>query len=86
MDWKHATSLFIFVFLIINITLGYIYYEKVQRANIVEDTSSEKLDFKKEGIKLTKLPSAENVKMNIVSGKSAGFTQSSSDLEKKVKN
>ncbi|RAI79746.1 hypothetical protein BFS34_008540 [Macrococcoides caseolyticum subsp. hominis] len=83
MDWKHATSLFIFVFLIINIALGYIYYEKVQRANIVEDTSSEKLDFKKEGIKLTKLPSVENVKMNIVSGKSAGFTQNSSDFEKK---
>lgn len=83
MDWKHATSLFIFVFLIINIALGYIYYEKVQRANIVEDTSSEKLDFKKEGIKIPKLPPVNGVAMNIVSGKSAGFTQEAEDFNKK---
>ncbi|WP_414042024.1 two-component system regulatory protein YycI [Macrococcus animalis] len=86
MDWKHATSLFIFVFLIINIALGFIYHEKVQRANIVEDAKSERIDFEKEKIKLPKLPSAKNVMMNIVSAKSAGFTESSSDFDKKSEN
>ncbi|MCU7557945.1 two-component system regulatory protein YycI [Macrococcus capreoli] len=83
MDWKHATSLFIFVFLIINIALGFIYHEKVQRANIVEDTKSERIDFAKEGITLPKLPSAKNVYMNIMSAKSAGFTETSADFDKK---
>lgn len=83
MDWKHATSLFIFVFLIINIALGFIYHEKVQRANIVEDAKSERIDFEKEGIKLSNLPSAKDVMMNIVSAKSAGFTETSADLDKK---
>ncbi|TDM40299.1 hypothetical protein ETI08_10010 [Macrococcoides goetzii] len=83
MDWKHATSLFIFVFLIINITLGFIYHEKVQRANIVEDAKSEHIDFDKEGIKLPELPSAKHVMMNIISAKSAGFTETSADFIKK---
>ncbi|MCE4956670.1 two-component system regulatory protein YycI [Macrococcoides caseolyticum] len=83
MDWKHATSLFIFVFLIINIALGFIYHEKIQRANIVEDAKSERIDFKKEGIELPKLPSAKDVMMNIMSAKSAGFTETDSDFDKK---
>lgn len=82
MDWKHATSLFIFVFLLINIALGFIYHEKVQRANIVEDAKSERIDFVKEGITLPKLPSAKNVTMNIMSAKSAGFTETSDDFNK----
>ncbi|MFC6118467.1 two-component system regulatory protein YycI [Macrococcoides bohemicum] len=83
MDWKHATSLFIFVFLIINIALGFIYHEKVQRANIVEDAKHERIDFDKEGIKLPELPSAKHVMMNIMSAKSAGFTENSADFDKK---
>lgn len=82
MDWKHATSLFIFVFLIINIALGFIYHEKIQRANIVEDAVSERIDFEKENIKLPKLPSAKDEMMNIISAKSAGFTEDSSDFDK----
>lgn len=81
MDFKRATSLFIFVFIIINIALGLIYYQKVQKSNIKE-VKSERVDFEREGIKIPKMASVLNIKMNIVSGRSLGFAQTEDDFNK----
>ncbi|TDL94364.1 hypothetical protein ERX27_09135 [Macrococcus brunensis] len=74
MDWKQASSLFIFVFLIINICLGVLYYQKVERSNQIDIANEKVLSFEKENIKLPKeLPPSEGVKLNYLSGRSKKF-------------
>ncbi|TDM02191.1 two-component system regulatory protein YycI [Macrococcus carouselicus] len=74
MDWKHASSLFIFVFLIINICLGFLYYQKVERSNKIDTANEKVLSFVNENIKLPKeLPEADGVKLNYLSGRSKKF-------------
>lgn len=74
MDWKHASSLLISVFLIMNICLGLIYYGKVQQSRKIDVGYEKSLSFSEEHIQLPKtLPAADNVKMSYVSGKSKNF-------------
>ncbi len=81
-DWKHASSLFIFVFLVMNICLGYIYYNKVQQSHIIDTQDEKRLSFADERIKLPKLPSIEGVELNYVSGRSKIFHEDEKDLKK----
>ncbi|GGB09446.1 hypothetical protein ERX37_07410 [Macrococcus hajekii] len=77
MDWKRASSLFIFVFLIINIWLGFLYYQKVERSNQIDTADEKILSFDKENIILPdELPNSEGVKLNYLSGRSKKFTGS----------
>lgn len=74
MDFKYASSLLIFVFLVMNICLGVIYYNKVQQSKILDTQHEKTLSFKEEHIKLPeKMPIVDNVQMNYVSGKSKIF-------------
>ncbi|TDM13577.1 two-component system regulatory protein YycI [Macrococcus bovicus] len=90
MDWKQASSLFIFVFLIINICLGALYYQKVERSNQIDIANEKVLSFEKENIKLPKeLPPSEGVKLNYLSGRSKKFdatntTHSNTVVKEKV--
>ncbi|WP_165981092.1 two-component system regulatory protein YycI [Macrococcus lamae] len=82
MDWKHASSLFIFVFLVMNVCLGFIYYQKVQQSHTIDTQHEETLSFEKENIKLPKLPSTEGVKLSYVSGRSKVFHKDTKDKKK----
>ncbi|UTH13821.1 two-component system regulatory protein YycI [Macrococcus equipercicus] len=82
MDWKHASSLFIFVFLVMNICLGYIYYNKVQQSHKIDTQDEKTLSFTKENIKLPKMLPTKDVELNYVSGTSKVFYTGDKDKKK----
>ncbi|GEP85072.1 yycH family protein [Staphylococcus piscifermentans] len=85
MNWKYAKTLFIFVFLIINISLAIMYVNKINKSHIndVEDTNE--VDFKQEEIKIPKeLPDARGIKAQLITGRSKDFkdyAKSKSDVK-----
>ncbi|ANZ34341.1 two-component system regulatory protein YycI [Staphylococcus carnosus] len=85
MNWKYAKTLFIFVFIIINISLAIMYVNKINKSHIndVEDTNE--VDFKQEEITIPKeLPDVRGIKTQLITGRSKDFkdyAKSKSDVK-----
>ena len=52
MNWKRTKTLFIFVFILVNILLVMIYIDKVNKAQINDAESSNHVNFQQEEIKV----------------------------------
>lgn len=78
MDWKHAKSLFIIVFILINIMLVVVYFNKVNNSIVQESNAQSDVNFTKEGIEIPTLPQHKNREMQAITANSKSF--SSDDL------
>lgn len=79
MDWKHAKTLFIIVFILINIGLVVVYFNKVNNSIVQESNAQSDVNFTKEGIDIPTLPDYKNKEMQAITANSKSFT--SDDLE-----
>ncbi|EHM67118.1 two-component system regulatory protein YycI [Staphylococcus pettenkoferi] len=76
MNWKYAKTLFILVFILVNISLVVIYVDKVKKSHIHESKEENEVNFKQEQIKLPNdIPSVDGVKMQLLTARSNDFTQ-----------
>lgn len=73
MDWKHAKSLFIIVFILINIGLVVVYFNKVNNSIVQESNAQSDVNFAKEGIDIPQLPEYRDKKMQAITGSSKSF-------------
>ena len=48
MNWKHTKTLFIFVFILVNISLIIIYIDKVNKSHINDSAEENAVNFKQE--------------------------------------
>ncbi|MDT3959759.1 two-component system regulatory protein YycI [Staphylococcus kloosii] len=75
MNWKRAKTLFIFVFILVNISLIIIYIDKVNKSHISESDSDNKVNFKQEEITIpNNLQSVKGVKMQLITARTKDFT------------
>ena len=75
MNWKRAKTLFIFVFILVNILLLTVYINKVNHAHINEIDSANQVDFEQEDITLpNQLQAVKGVEMQLLTGRSKDFT------------
>lgn len=75
MNWKRAKTLFIFVFILVNIFLLIVYVNKVNHAHVNEIDSANQVDFEQEDIKLpNQLQTAKGVEMQLLTARSKDFT------------
>lgn len=79
MDWKHAKSLFIIVFVLINIGLVVVYFNKINNSIVQESNAQSDVNFSKEGIEIPQLPEYKDKEMQAITGSSKSF--SSDELE-----
>jgi|SRR5699024_2550184 len=71
MDWKLTKSLYILVFLIINLALVFMFYNKQQDSvKMIEDTPSV---LEETGIDVSAVPDHEPKKLNVVTGEAEDF-------------
>ncbi|EGQ1668459.1 hypothetical protein EF797_04725 [Staphylococcus pseudintermedius] len=54
MNWKRAKSLFIVVFLLVNICLIFVYNDKISKSKISDAEQQNSVNFEQENIKLPK--------------------------------
>lgn len=73
MDWKHAKSLFIIVFILINIGLVVVYFNKVNNSIVQESNAQSEVNFSKEGIDIPQLPDYKDKEMQAITGSSKSF-------------
>lgn len=73
MDWKQAKSLFIIVFILINIGLVVVYFNKVNNSIVQESNAQSDVNFAKEGIIIPQLPEYRDKKMQAITGSSKSF-------------
>lgn len=75
MNWKYAKTLFIFVFIIINIMLAIMYVNKINKSHINEADDNNEVDFRQEEISIPKeLPDVRGLQVQLVTGRSKDFT------------
>lgn len=75
MNWKYAKTLFIFVFLIINIMLAVMYVNKINKSYINDAEGNNEVNFRQEEISIPKeLPDVRGLKVQLVTGRSKDFT------------
>ncbi|QLK85226.1 two-component system regulatory protein YycI [Staphylococcus sp. 17KM0847] len=80
MNWKRAKTLFISVFLLINICLVLVYIEKYNKSQINQTVNDDSVDFQQENIRTPKnIPDVSKVKMRLITARSKDFE---SELEK----
>lgn len=77
MDWKHAKTLFIIVFVLVNIGLIVVYINKVNNSVVQESNAQSEVNFSKEGIKIPKLPEYNDKEMQAITGRSKTFNSDS---------
>lgn len=74
MNWKLAKTLFIIVFILVNIGLAIAYINKINSWKVFEEEKTTELDFDEENIQiLNKLPDVDDVKMQLITGKTKDF-------------
>ncbi|MBM2659164.1 two-component system regulatory protein YycI [Staphylococcus pseudoxylosus] len=75
MNWKRTKTLFIIVFILVNIGLVIIYIDKVNKSHINDSEVENAVDFKQEEIKIPdNLPSVKNLKMQLLTARSFDFS------------
>ncbi|HDB0352739.1 TPA: two-component system regulatory protein YycI [Staphylococcus aureus] len=77
MNWKLTKTLFIFVFILVNIVLVSIYVNKVNRSHINEVESNNEVNFQQEEIKVpTSIlnKSVKGIKLEQITGRSKNFS------------
>ncbi|MCU5747097.1 two-component system regulatory protein YycI [Staphylococcus sp. SQ8-PEA] len=75
MNWKYAKTLFIAVFILVNLSLIVIYVDKVKKSHIHESKEENEVNFKQEQIDLPRdLPSVDGVKMQLLTARSNDFS------------
>nr|WP_263314488.1 two-component system regulatory protein YycI [Mammaliicoccus sp. Marseille-Q6498] len=79
MDWKHAKSLFIIVFVLINIGLVIVYFNKVNNSIVQESNAQSDVNFSKEGIDIPTLPDYKDKEMQSITANSKSFSDSDID-------
>lgn len=75
MNWKRAKTLFIFVFILVNISLVIIYIDKVNKSHINDSEEENAVNFKQEEITIPdNLPSVKGLKMQLLTARSFDFS------------
>ncbi|WP_436855468.1 two-component system regulatory protein YycI [Staphylococcus caeli] len=75
MNWKRAKTLFIFVFILVNLSLVIIYIDKVNKSHINDSEDENAVNFKQEEIKIPdNLPSVRDLKMQLLTARSYDFS------------
>ncbi|MCE5048530.1 two-component system regulatory protein YycI [Staphylococcus equorum] len=75
MNWKRAKTLFIIVFILVNISLIIIYVDKVNKSQISDSEDENAVNFKQEEIKIPEnLPSVNGLKMQLLTARSNDFS------------
>ncbi|MCS5431788.1 hypothetical protein NYT90_17085, partial [Staphylococcus aureus] len=75
MNWKHTKTLFIFVFILVNISLIIIYIDKVNKSHINDSAEENAVNFKQEKIEIPEnLPSVKNIEMQLLTARSNDFS------------
>ncbi|SCS79287.1 two-component system regulatory protein YycI [Staphylococcus caeli] len=75
MNWKRAKTLFIFVFILVNLSLVIIYIDKVNKSHINDSEDENAVNFKQEEIKIPdNLPSVKDLKMQLLTARSYDFS------------
>ncbi|RIL43381.1 hypothetical protein BUZ01_07140 [Staphylococcus gallinarum] len=75
MNWKRAKTLFIFVFILVNISLVIIYVDKVNKSHINDSDDENAVNFKQEEIQIPEhLPSVKDLKMQLLTARSYDFS------------
>ena len=75
MNWKHTKTLFIFVFILVNISLIIIYIDKVNKSHINDSADENAVNFKQEKIEIPdNLPTVKNIKMQLLTARSNDFS------------
>lgn len=77
MNWKLTKTLFIFVFILVNIVLVSIYVNKVNRSHINEVESNNEVNFQQEEIKVPASilnKSVKGIKLEQITGRSKDFS------------
>lgn len=70
MNWKRAKTLFIFVFILVNISLVIIYVDKVNKSHINDSDDENAVNFKQEEIQIPEhLPSVKDLKMQLLTAR-----------------
>ncbi len=88
MNWKRTKTLFILVFLLVNVCLIFVYQDKVNKSKISDAEHDNAVNFERENIKLPKsIPDVSHVKMQLVTARSKDFKEEAEDNNKaKVSN
>ncbi|PTF07924.1 hypothetical protein BUY41_06610 [Staphylococcus cohnii] len=75
MNWKHTKTLFIFVFILVNISLIIIYIDKVNKSHINDSAEENAVNFKQEKIEIPEnLPSVKNIEMQLLTARFNDFS------------
>lgn len=75
MNWKQAKTLFIIVFIMVNIMLAVMYVNKINKSHINDVEDNKEVDFKQEEITIPKeLPDVRGIKVQLVTGRSKNFS------------
>ncbi|ARJ50875.1 two-component system regulatory protein YycI [Staphylococcus lutrae] len=83
MNWKRAKTLFIIVFLLVNLCLIFVYNDKVNKSKINDADQDNVVNFEQENIKLPKnMPDTRHVKMQLITTRSKDFKE---EAEKSAK-
>lgn len=89
MNWKLTKTLFIFVFILVNIVLVSIYVNKVNRSHINEVESNNEVNFQQEEIKVPASilnKSVKGIKLEQITGRSKDFSSGSVKYEQTYDN
>ena len=82
MNKKKTKTLFIIVFILVNISLIVIYIDKVNKSHINESKDENKVDFKQEEITIPQhLQSVDGVKMQLLTARSKDFSSYAKDKD-----
>ncbi|PWZ95920.1 hypothetical protein DD865_06950, partial [Staphylococcus pseudintermedius] len=83
MNWKRAKSLFIVVFLLVNICLIFVYNDKISKSKISDAEQQNSVNFEQENIKLPKnMPDVSHVKMQLITARSKDFKDEAEKSDK----
>ncbi|UXR78366.1 MULTISPECIES: two-component system regulatory protein YycI [unclassified Staphylococcus] len=80
MNWKHAKTLFIIVFFLINVVLVILYVDKYNKSKLNPSATENGVNFAQENIKLPKnIPEVSKVKMQLITARSRNFEEDTED-------
>ncbi|MBI5974994.1 two-component system regulatory protein YycI [Staphylococcus canis] len=74
MNWKRTKTLFIIVFLLVNICLLLIYVDKIKKSQVSDAENDNAVHFEQENIKIPKnVPNSEGIQMELITARSKSF-------------
>lgn len=80
MNWKRAITLFIIVFLLVNICLVFVYIDKINKSKVDDAENDNAVNFEQENIKLPKnIPTTDGIQMQLITARSKSFEEEANE-------